>query len=94
MEDETPPLDWPVRLLKWLVLGLTASMIALAGLLGYAVLTRFPVPPAWPEGFAMPEGAVPEAVTRAKDYTVVVTEGGDVLFFDWQGNLVRSVEAP
>lgn len=80
-----------MRLLKWLVVGLTASMIALAVVLIWAILSEMRGAPDWPEALDLPEGARPAAVTRAQDFTVVVTDAGDILLFDAGGALTRRI---
>ncbi|SFG14826.1 hypothetical protein SAMN04488020_101316 [Palleronia marisminoris] len=82
-----------MRLLKWLVVGMTASMIALAIVLIWAILSEMGSPaPDWPAALDLPEGTRPAAVTRAQDFTVVVTEAGDILLFDAGGALTRRID--
>lgn len=92
MDNEAPSPDGAVRLLKWLVVGLTASMIALAVVLIWAILSAIRATPDWPETLDLPEGTRPAAVTRAQDFTVVVTDTGDILLFDAGGALTRRVD--
>jgi hypothetical protein len=47
--------------------------------------------PQLPDRIALPQGATPAAVTFARDWTVVVTETGEVLLYDRQGKLRDSV---
>lgn len=82
-----------MRLLKWLVVGMTASMIALAVVLIWAILSEMRSPARdWPEALDLPEGARPAAVTRAEGFTVVVTERGEILLYDASGALTRRID--
>ena len=72
-------------------------VIALAGVMiaGFLVLILTlvirlrTVPPAFPELLALPEGAVPMAVTRGPDWIAVVTEAGEILIFSPDGATLR-----
>ncbi|WP_375262897.1 DUF6476 family protein [Palleronia sp.] len=92
MDNEAPSPDGAVRLLKWLVVGLTASMIALAVVLIWAILSEIRGTPDWPEALDLPDGARPAAVTRAQDFTLVITEAGELLLFDAGGALTRRID--
>lgn len=96
-----PPEPRNLRLLRWLVIVLTGTMIlGIAALVTLAVL-RFPRPsqPATtpveqffapiPEGFRIPEGAEIEAVTRAQNWFAIVTRDGEILFYDAQTGALR-----
>ena len=55
-----------VVLLKWLVIGLTASMIGGVIAIVWLLVTRLPNPnaqPVLPDGLILPEGVTPRAVT-------------------------------
>ncbi|WOI57074.1 DUF6476 family protein [Palleronia sp. LCG004] len=89
--DEIPqPRDGALTFLKWLVIALTATM--LAGLVTLIVLfvTRFPpaVPPL-PETIALPEGEVPFAFTRGATWIAIVTRDDEILIFDETGETLR-----
>lgn len=43
--------------------------------------------PELPDAIKLPEGATAEAVTFARNYTVVVTDAGEVLLYDREGKL-------
>jgi len=103
-EDDT---DWKraakevpeLRLLKALVTGLALvmglGMVAIVALLWMRL--GQPVLPELPSAIALPEGAAPAAVTFARDWTVVVTEAGEVLLYDRSGALrgqVRPDQTP
>lgn len=82
-----------LRFLKMLVGGLAlvmgAGIIAIVAILwlrlGATAL------PELPERIALPEGATAAAVTFARDWTVVVTEAGEILLYDARGQLARQV---
>lgn len=78
-----------LRLLKALVTGLALvmglGMVAIVALLWLRL--GQPMLPDLPAAIALPEGAAPAAVTFARDWTVVVTEGGEVLLYDRSGAL-------
>lgn len=101
------PLPPDLRLLKWLVLVLTATMIA--GIIALVALlaTRLPGAPGGggasgpeaflPEGLRLPEGARPTAVTRGEGWLAVVTDRGEILLYDAATGALRqrlSVTAP
>ena len=48
-------------------------------------------PAALPANLALPAGTAPAAVTFARDWTVVVTDGGEILLFARDGSLARRV---
>ncbi len=83
-----------LRLLRWLVTGLALvmglGMIAIVALLWI----RFsqPVLPGLPDAITLPEGAQAQAVTFARDWTVVVTHAGEVLLYDRSGALRDRVQ--
>lgn len=83
-----------LRLLRVLVVGLSLvmglGMIAIVALLW--VRLGQPALPELPGNIALPEGATAAAVTFARDFTVVVTEAGEVLLYDRTGALTRSVQ--
>lgn len=84
-EGPEPP---NLRFLRLLVTVLTAVMIV--GLLVVVTLLvqRLRVPAvAAPEALALPEGAVPQAVTRGPGWWAVVTTDGRILIFGADGAL-------
>ncbi|WP_102109743.1 DUF6476 family protein [Oceaniglobus roseus] len=86
MEDT--PLDpeqaRTLRFLRWLVTGLTTTMIAGLIVLIALFVTRFPDNAALPlpDSIALPEGTKPFAVTRGRGWLAVVTEDDRILIFD------------
>ena len=103
-EDDT---DWKVaartvpelRFLKALVTGLTLvmglGMVAVVAMLWLRL--NQPVLPELPDPIALPDGATAAAVTFARDWIVVVTEGAEVLLYDSAGTLVSrttTVQSP
>jgi hypothetical protein len=95
--DDAPPIPLPpsLRLLRGLVIVLTAVMIA--GVISVVALLviRLPaatvtVPPALP----LPEGARAQAVTQGPGWWAVVTEDGRILLYDGGGAPLREIPAP
>ncbi len=86
-------------MLRWLRILVTA----LAAVMGIGVLvivallwlrlSQAPLP-ALPPEIDLPQGAAAAAVTFARDWIVVVTEGGEVLLYDRQGRLRDRTLAP
>lgn len=79
-------------MLRWLRL-LVTSLAVVMGLGVLAVvailwlrLSDAPLPEL-PDSIALPQGTKPAAVTFARDWTVVVTDSGEVLLYDRQGQL-------
>lgn len=89
-----------LRLLKWLVIGLTASLIAGVITVIWLLVTRLPVPfaaPAVPPGLALPAGATAAAITMAADWIGVATTDGRMFIFNRDGSLrqeLRITPAP
>ena len=81
------------RFLRRLVTGLAVTMglgmVAITAIL-WLRLSQPPLP-VLPEGVALPAGARAAAVTFARDWTVVVTEAGEVLVYDRAGQLRQRV---
>ncbi len=96
MNDTSPegPLPPSLRLLKWLVIVLTATMIAGVITVVALLVTRMPdgSPRDWPETLALPGGAVPEAVTRGRDFIAVVTTDGRVMILNPDGSLRQEIQ--
>lgn len=100
------PTDAPERLppsltlLKWLVIGLTASLIAGVIAVVWLLVTRLPVPmatrtPALPSALppelALPPGTTAEAVTLGHDWIAVVTGDDRILIFRPDGSLRQEI---
>lgn len=83
-----------LRWLRFLVTALAAVMVLGVLVIAALLWLRLSQPPLpeLPEQIALPEGAVPAAVTFARDWLVVVTETGEVLLYDKQGRLHRQVQ--
>ncbi len=89
--ERLPP---SVTLLKWLVIGLTASMIGGVITVVWLLVTRLPIPasaPALPEALALPAGASAEAVTMGRNWIGVVTADGRILIFNRDGTLRQEI---
>lgn len=86
---KVPELRW-LRVLVTLLAGTMAlGVIAIAAIL-WLRLSEPPLP-ALPANLALPAGTAPVAVTFARDWTVVVTDGGEILLFARDGSLARRV---
>ena len=86
-----PELRWLRMLVTVLAGAMVLGVTAIAAIL-WLRLSEPPLP-ALPAGIALPAGASPAAVTFARDWTVVVTEGGELLLFARDGSLQRRVPA-
>jgi Flp pilus assembly protein protease CpaA len=85
-----------LRLLKWLVILLTLSMIGAVITVVWLLVTRMPHSlggrtPTLPAELALPEGATPAAVTFGTGWTAVVTTDDRILVFDGNGVLRQEV---
>lgn len=69
-----------ITLMVVMILGL----VAIVGLLVTRLGGSRPLPE-MPASMTLPEGAVPAAVTFARDWLVVVSEDGRVILFDREG---------
>lgn len=83
-------------MLRWLRLLVTALAVVMGlGVLAVVAILWLrlaqPPLPELPADIALPQGAHPAAVTFARDWIVVVTDGGAVLLYDRQGKLRDSV---
>ncbi|QFU08670.1 hypothetical protein PARPLA_02677 [Rhodobacteraceae bacterium THAF1] len=84
------PRDTALIVLKWLVIALTATMLAGMVTLIWLFATRFPQPIAeLPNALALPEGETVSAITRGRGFVAVVTDGGEILIFDANGTRLR-----
>ena len=86
-----PELRWLRMLVTVLAGAMVLGVTAIAAIL-WLRLSEPPLP-ALPAGIALPAGASPAAVTFARDWTVVVTEGGEILLFARDGSLQRRLPA-
>ena len=95
-EAPDPALPPSLRLLKWLVIVLTLTMIGGVITVVGLLVTRMPqafsaVGPSLPEGFTLPEGTKAEAVTFGTGWIVVVTTDERILIFGRDGRLRQEV---
>ncbi len=83
-DDPGPPLPAVVRVLQWLVIGLTASMMLGVIAVVTVVVTRFPKPPTPPtaEALALPSGAEPLSIAQGSDWVGIVTTDDRILVYD------------
>jgi hypothetical protein len=90
------PLPPSLRLLKWLVIILTLTMIGgvitVVGLIVTRMPQAFATSPDLPEGLTLPEGARAQAVTFGTGWTAVVTTDDRILIFNSDGQLRQEVE--
>lgn len=84
-----PELAWLRRLVTGLAVVMGLGMVAVAAIL-WVRLAQPPLPQL-PPGLALPDGAGAAAVTFARDWTVVVTDAGEVLLYDRAGALKQRV---
>lgn len=80
-----PELAWLRRLVTGLALVMALGILALVAIL-WLRLSQPPLP-VLPDGLVLPDGARAAAVTFARDWTVVVTEAGEILLYDRSGGL-------
>ena len=107
MSDPAPPADIPdapdaalppsLRLLKWLVILLTLTMIGGVITVVGLIVTRMPEAfststPQVPTELALPAGAKAAAVTFGKGWTAVVTTDNHILVFGADGKLRQDVD--
>jgi Flp pilus assembly protein protease CpaA len=96
MEDTPDPAGLPPSLmfLKWLVIVLMVTMIGGVITIVSLLVTRMPDggAPALPENLSLPDGAVAEAVTVARDMVLVVTQDGRVLVFGRDGQFRQEIQ--
>ncbi|MCW1920077.1 DUF6476 family protein [Rhodobacter sp. KR11] len=81
-------LPGSVVLLKWLVIGLTASMIGGVIAVVWLLVTRLPnptAPPALPEGLTLPQGVSPQAVTFGRGWIAIVGSDDHIRLFGADG---------
>jgi len=85
-----------LRLLKWLVILLTLSMIGGVITVVWLLVTRMPSnfatqPPALPATLALPDGREAAAVTFGQGWIAVVTTDDHILIFGADGKLRQEV---
>lgn len=92
---EEGPLPPSLRLLKWLVILLTLSMIGAVITVVWLLVTRMPQvmsgPPKLPETVVLPQGETAAAVTFGKSWYAVVTQTGRILIYSETGKLRQDV---
>ncbi|MFM7335124.1 MAG: DUF6476 family protein [Tabrizicola sp.] len=91
---DTPeaPLPPSLRLLKWLVIILTLTMIGGVITVVGLLVTRMPqafsaTAPTLPEGLTLPEGSKPAAITFGTGWIAVVTADDRILIYGRNGTL-------
>ncbi len=85
-----------LRLLKWLVIVLTLTMIGGVITVVGLIVTRMPqaftsTAPSLPEGLTLPAGSTPVAVTFGTGWIAVVTDQGRILIFGREGTLRQDI---
>lgn len=90
-KDSQAPLPAPLRILQWLVIGLTASLIFGVITVVAVVVTRFPkaATPPLPESLALPEGASALSVTQGSDWIGITTSDDRILIYDRASGSLR-----
>ncbi len=93
---EAEVLPPSLRLLKWLVIVLTLTMIGGVITVVALIVTRMPtafVPaaPSMPEQMTLPDGTHPTAVTFGTGWVAVVTNDERILIFNKDGTLRQEV---
>lgn len=96
--DQDPPLPGSLRMLKWLVILLTLSMIGGVITIVAVIVTRMPAAiattPALPAAIVLPDGLTAGAVTFGTGFVAVVASGADgqrILVFAPDGRLRQDV---
>ena len=84
-QAKVPELAWLRRVVTGLALAMGLGIVALVAIL-WLRLSQPPLPDL-PAEITLPAGARPAAVTFARNWTVVVTEAGEVLVYDRAGRL-------
>ena len=88
-DQQVPDLRWLRRLVTGLAVVMGLGIVAVVAIL-WVRLSQPPLPEL-PPGLALPEGESAAAVTFARDWTVVVTDAGEVLLYDRAGALRQRV---
>jgi hypothetical protein len=96
--DQDPPLPGSLRVLKWLVILLTLSMIGGVITIVAVIVTRMPAAlvgtPDLPAALTLPEGLSAGAVTFGQGFVAVVANGADgqrILVYAPDGRLRQDV---
>lgn len=99
-----PSLPPSLRLLKWLVVVLTLTMIGGVITVVALLVTRMPQSfategPKLPESITLPAGVTASAVTFGHDWIAVVTDDNHILILDQAGKLrqdiaIQPIETP
>jgi hypothetical protein len=91
---DTPEAPFPpsLRLLKWLVIILTLTMIGGVITVVGLLVTRMPqafsaAAPTLPESLTLPEGLEPAAITFGTDWIAIVTTDDRILIYGRNGTL-------
>jgi Flp pilus assembly protein protease CpaA len=101
MEQAPAPEGLPpsLRFLKWLVIVLMITLIIGVITVVAVIVTRMPhsfakqsVLPSLPDKIALPQGAVPQAVTFGDGWTAIVTQDARILVFGTDGTLKQQVQ--
>jgi Flp pilus assembly protein protease CpaA len=93
--QQPQPLPASLRLLKWLVIGLTASLIGGVIAVVWLLVTRLPIPqagPSVPPALELPAGAMAEAVTMGTGWIGVATTDGRLFIFSTDGELRQEIK--
>lgn len=91
-QDDVPvQLPPSVRLLQWLVIGLTASLILGVLAVVVVIVIRFAAPPTpvLPEDLVLPAGMQALSVTLGSDWLGVVTMDDHILIYDRTSGQLR-----
>lgn len=96
--DQDPPLPGSLRVLKWLVILLTLSMIGGVITIVAVIVTRMPAAltaaPALPAAISLPDGLTAGAVTFGTGFVAVVATGAGgerILLFAPDGRLRQDI---
>jgi hypothetical protein len=97
MNDTPAPEALPpsLRLLKWLVTVLMATMIVGVITVVWLLVTRMPqvaTPLTLPDQLVLPDGAQAQAVTMGSTFIAVVTEDDRILIFGRDGSLRQEID--
>lgn len=93
---EAEVLPPSLRLLKWLVIALTLTMIGGVITVVALIVTRMPqamtaTAPTLPETITLPAGATAEAVTVGRNWFAIVTTDGRILIYAMNGTLRQTI---
>lgn len=92
---EDSPLPPSLRLLKWLVILLTLSMIGAVITVVWLLVTRMPQAlrsgPDLPDAVELPPGTTARAVTFGNGWHAIVTTDDRILIFSADGRLLQDI---